>query len=290
MTPLTERVLRYQQTGAGLAELIDQIRILVYRFPAGQQGFDEQDGAEFLLRFAPRIRGLIERYRQNGSFESYLAATLRWQIKTLAAERTSRKIRLATFEFSGTYRLMDERDPECICMEAHEAPGGVGGDREDVTLGPGQARRLVYLALKLTERLDEKDYRRVARAAGVEPEWLVSCWQQLRHACFEQRERRRAFRARRDRAWFRMQCLQFRITEAPTDRLGDLTRQLQAWRRRYEQARRGLLHMQDGPTHAQIAHVLGVAKGTVDSGVFYAKRELKEKSHDSELVAALTNA
>ncbi len=51
MTQLTEEVLRYQRTGEGLARLIDQISVLVYRFPRAQPGFNEEDGAEFLLRF-----------------------------------------------------------------------------------------------------------------------------------------------------------------------------------------------------------------------------------------------
>lgn len=295
MTLLTERVLAYQKTGENLQRLVDQISILVYQFPREQPGFTEEDGAEFLLRFMPRIRGLIERYQEEGPFESYLAATLRWQVKTFAAERSSGRIRLTTLEHAGLAPLLDDRDPEQLLLEAREEELAYGAPAPPsagtACLLPGQARRLLFVSLKMGERLGESDYRRLACAVGCDPEWLILRWHQLRAACETQRERRRVYRTRRDRAWFRMRCVQYRMTvTVDGDTLRALAGELLEWRHRYEQARKVLLRMQDGPSHAQIARALCIPKGTVDSGMYYAKREITREAYRARLALALENA
>ncbi|MEE8441516.1 MAG: hypothetical protein V3S41_07335 [Spirochaetia bacterium] len=299
MTPLTREVVDYQRTGEGLGRLVDQISRMVYEFPVSQNGFSDEDGAELLLRFLPRITRLIGRYRESGrSFESYLGSTLRWQITTLAAERSAERIQLAALRGpGGELRIAEQTRVAAPVMEARE-PGRktsyrTGSSSRQSTryrLSSGQGRRLIHLSLKMAERLGEADYRRVAAASGRNPEWLVGCWQTLRDGCTAQRERRRSIQERRDRAWFKSRCLQYRLRLVLEDGERDATmRQLAMWHRRYEHARRVLAKMHDGPSHAEIARVLNVPKGTVDSSVFYGKRELRNRSYLRVLASAVSN-
>jgi len=299
MTALTREVVDYQKTGDGLGRLVDQISKLVYEFPTDQNGFSDEDGAELLLRFLPRIKRLIGRYRETGrSFESYLAASLRWQIKTLAAERSGERIQLTALRGPGSELRVDEQTRtarpimearEPVTQLSHRMPGS-SRPVPRPRLSCGQGRRLIHLSLKMAERLGEAEYRRVAVASGCNPEWLVSCWYTLRDGCLAQRERRRSIQERRDHAWFKIRCLQYRLRLVLEDEEREaVTRNLAMWRRRYEHARRVLGRMHYGPSHAEIARVLNVPKGTVDSSVFYGKRELRNQSYLSVLASAVSN-
>jgi len=291
MTPLTREVVDYQNTGVGLGQLVEQISKLVYEFPVGQNGFSDEDGAELLLRFLPRITRLIRRYRDTGrSFDSYLASTLRWQIKSLAAERGGERIQRAALRGPGSEIRMVEQirvAPPVVEVCEQLTPASY-----TARLKCGQGRRLIHLSLKMVERLGEAEYRRVAAASGCDPDWLVGCWHQLREGCGAQRERRRSIQERRDRAWFKIRCLQYRLRLVLEDEeRAAAVRQLAMWRRRYEHARRVLARMHDGPSHAEIARVLklNVPKGTVDSSVFYGKRELRNRSYLRILASAVSN-
>lgn len=289
MTSLTREVVDYQKTGDGLGRLVDQISKLVYEFPVGRSGFSDEDGAELLLRFLPRITRLINRYRETGqSFESYLAASLRWQIKTLAAERSGERIQLVALRGPGSELRIAEQTR--VAPPVTEVCEPVTQASYKSRLRCGQGRRLVHLSLKMTERLGEADYRRVAAASGCDPEWLVSCWHKLQDGCSAQRERRRSIQERRDHAWFKIRCLQYRLRLVlEAEEQDTAIRQLAMWRRRYEHARRVLGRMHDGPSHAEIARVLNIPKGTVDSSVFYGKRELRNESYLRVLASAVSN-
>ena len=183
-----------------------------------------------------------------------------------------------------------KRRGQTCCIPSSPGGDSAGGAKCSSGLSGGQRRRLLHMSLKLSERLGEEDYRRVAVATGCDPAWLLNCWQQLRLGCTEQRERRAAFQARRDRAWFKIRCLQYRLRLHLDDEERRVAeRQLGMWRRRYEHARRILDRMQFGPTHADIAKVLAVPKGTVDSSVFYGKRELRDPAYVATLASAVSN-
>jgi hypothetical protein len=298
VTLLTRRVIDYQKTGDGLDRLIHQISELVYRFPATQNGFSDEDGAEFLLRFLPRITRLIDRYRETGkSFESYLATTLRWQIKSLAADRSGERIQLTALRGPGSELRDAERSRITrTALEVHEPMNPVPSPIHTTAgrctlLRSAQGRRLIHLSLKMAERLSEADYRRVAAVSGCDPDWLIGCWHALRDGYSEQRERRAAVGERRDRAWFQVRCLQYRLQLVLDDDEREVVnRRLAMWRRRYEHARHVLARMHCGPSHADIARVLGVPKGTVDSSVFYGKREICDSAYRVVLASAISNS
>lgn len=287
MTPLTRDVLRYQETGEGLKRLVDQISRSVYQFPGRQNGFSDEDGAEFLLRFLPRITRLIERYRDSGRpFDSYLSASLRWQMRSFAADRTAERMKSVALVGPGSELRSVERDRTAppvlhVCESAENRSANSG------TLGKisgGQRRRLIHLSLKMAERLDEPDYRRIARVTGCDPEWLIACWHELQDRCAERRERGTLLREQRDRAWFRVRCIEYRLRLTLTeDERQHATQRLAAWRRRYEHARRVLARMRADPSHAEVAAVLGIPKGTVDSSIFYAKREFTDPRYRAVL-------
>ena len=309
MPTITERVLAAQSAMSGLEEVVQSISEMVYHYPVGKPGFTEEDGAEFLLRFYPRIRHLVRRYRPTGSsFDAYLNTSMRWQLRSFAAERSSDQVRLATAcdhataneilghdgFFAADSSVPPDGDPPLA--ENARRPGRAAradrppaklpahrpsalrlqpdGDRRD-RLSPGEAQRILCMTLKAGDRLDPDLRRRIADVTGCDPGWLEDRWQELREITETLRRRRSRVRTRRDHAWFRTRCVEARIAGAVETERSRLLEEHRRWRERYRRAREELNRMGDGPTHVQIAEVLGIAKGTVDSGIFKARQELR---------------
>lgn len=302
MKTITGKVLTYQDAREGLDALVQQVTELVYRYPVGRAGLSEEDSAEFLLRFYPRISGLIERYREQGAtFESYLTASLRWQLRSFAATRAGERIRAVTAtardtacEITGHEPIGHPTDPvdpaerpasrsrvtphpPATRRPAHRptslalTPRGPDGTR----LSAGEAQRLLCLALKSRGAFAAGSLERFASMVGCTPGWLEDRYHELRLVTEELRAKRARLRARRDEAWFRLRCIETRILQSIPSEVAALREQRERWHHRYERARSLLERTPSGPTHAQIAAVLGLKKGTVDSSIYTIRQELQ---------------
>ena len=195
---LTDHVIAWQAGRAELAAVVGRISDMVYRYPLGKAGYTEDDCADFLLDFYPRITRLVRKYRPAGqTFESYLRVTMKFQFRTFAAARGTEKIRLAlatapavgneVFESSPTFAA---ELPTPDAAAGHTLPAGSPEERKDrpasveldppavggVQLTRGEAQRLLFLALKSCDRLDSDGCRRVAFVVGCDPEWLEDRW------------------------------------------------------------------------------------------------------------------
>ena len=311
MKTITEMVLDVQRGAAQLDTVVEAISKLVYRYPVGKPGFTDEDGAEFLLRFYPRIRRLVRRYRPAGSsFEGYLQASMRWQLRSLAIERTSARIRLATAtERNTSYEILGTGPADATATGLAEPepgtyapprpgpaprpsrkpphrpsalslrPGGPAGDR----LTPGEAQRLLCISLKTGDRLDAELRSRIARVVGCDHRWLEDRWLELREHTLALRSRQARFRTKRDRAWFKVRCIEARLLNASDSEHGALLEERARWWVRYTRARADLDRTSLGPTHEQIGIALGIAKGTVDSSVFKARGELLDPGYQTRL-------
>lgn len=307
MASLSERVIAWQSGEPDWAAAEQAVTTLVYQFARGRDGLTEEDSAEFLLFFYPRIRRLMERYQPVGStFEAYLRTTLRWQIRSFVRRRSNDKIRLLTAERTGVteqahgdsvelYRSqMEATGPRDVREPASSPPLSARTvenrpctvevvprvDPRSGGLTRGEAQRVLLLALKGCDLMDREACIELADQLGLDPDWLLDVWIYLRSCCEEPRRRREAARATRDAAWF-----QLRYTEAVAARTvaveekERLERKMRYWKRTYRNASERLKHIHVTPTHKDIAEALGVPKGTVDSSIFTARQELRSNQH-----------
>ncbi len=317
MKTLDERIRSYQKTGQGLTQLVRSISELVYTYPKEHRGFSDEDGAELLLSFYPRIRRLINRYKPTGSsFEAYLRTTLRWQLRSIARGHAARTLRDrvasspgVTEEICGEAQSGDEftdsvesttpRPPRPRARtvskrrRAAHRPSVLGLNPPAMAgegLTPGEAQRLLLMFLKSSDSLSEEHVIRIAEVVGCEPEWLEQCRERLAESAHRYAPREQKFRSQRDRAWFAMRYADERLTEAVGEERPALIEKRERLHDRYCRAVSGLKRIAHAPTHAQIADVLGVQKGTIDSSVFTAKRELSNPAYQQRLATLLSDA
>ncbi|MBL8965410.1 MAG: hypothetical protein JNG85_00295 [Spirochaetaceae bacterium] len=277
---LQDLVLAFRASGKGREAVLERIAALLYGEPH-RFGFDDRDeAAEALERYRERIAGLAERFVDRGTpFEGYLASSLRFLAKSLRRERRKCRER----------ELVCERAESWACEEREAlrplgAAGFEGCDDDPAKLLPqgltvarlnALRSRLVYLYVKCAWEAEDGETRRVAAATGVPLEWLAAATAQARRSLEAERLRYERLSLRRDRSWSRLRLLEGRQAEAcdlaERRRVGEA---IAKEKLRLESTRRAIKDFHPLVPNSVVARILGIPKGTVDSGLYYLKKSL----------------
>ena len=299
----SERVLTFQRTGAGRRALLDELATYTYHYPRRKlPTLDEDAPGEFYLLCHAKLELLIVRYRDHGKpFEHYLNSVLSWQLRSFLAKRRDSEHAWQTALCS---RLWDEpelaaqpaatapaamRRPRCAATNVRPFPGvaAAPGSGDGGGQGPAQPlpptapktarRRLLFGVLKIGHRLEERQLAAAAQALGCELPRLRSLIEQLRRARAAPLRRLHLLRARRNRSFAKLQ-----LWSAAAHRDVDGARRAQAasraayHRRAVATAQAELSRVRMAPTNREIAAVLGIPKGTVDTGLYWLHRQTFE--------------
>jgi len=275
MENLTQKVLQYQKTGRGLREIVEEIGPRVYQFPRRTMGWDEDACGDFYVFIHPRLIRLLHRFRDQGRpFESYLWAVLNWQLRNFARDRRRDERR---------WQVSLRVDPGALVSRA-EYPADGAADLENLTASSAFApclrstadrRNFLFLVLKCSRLLDPERAPSLARLAGVTTQRLLSLASALRDLRGPREARQEIFRGRRNACYAAIRVLETEIaSETDPEKLASLQERLRRMRRRMRVAMDHMSRVALAPTNREIGRVLGVPKGTVDSGLFWLKRKL----------------
>jgi hypothetical protein len=129
--------------------------------------------------------------------------------------------------------------------------------------------------LKFSRFLDPERAPALARLAGITTERLLSLAASLRELRSRREARQEMFRGRRNRCYAAVRLLETELrSETDAEKLDSLQERLRRIRRRMSVAMEHLSRVALSPTNLEIGKVLGVPKGTVDSGLFWLKKKL----------------
>jgi RNA polymerase sigma factor (sigma-70 family) len=278
MESLTQKILRYQRTHEGLRDLVNEIAPRVYQFPRRTMGWDEDACGDFYVFVHPRLVRLMERFRDQGKpFESYLWAVLGWQMRSFARERRRS-------ERSWHVSLRIEQG-DLVAPDPNDKPGcGTGCGADDLrafsrlgsSISSGADRRnFLFLVLKCSRSLDEEIARPLASIAGITPEALLTLAAALRDMRRSREQRLETLRCRRNKAFSQIRLLEAELhAETASERIAQLTRTLQRARSTMQSTASRMASVGISPTNLEIARILGIPKGTVDSGLYWLKKKL----------------
>lgn len=279
MTKLTELVVAYQKTGAGYEQVRQQVEQWVYYYPATRPGFSQEDCADFLLYFRAKVPALLYKYAHSGrSFEHYLARTLRWQLRSFARVR---RRRLRMHELTRAPDIWDgligvAESSETVSHVATTATERLAGARCAGAPQGSASRRMVILAMKAAVLVSDAQLDELARVTGYHEHRLRECRDELRRLVGRRDRRRTELRARRNDAFFQVRLAQDELATTPEEhRRAVVRRELERQNRRLLNARRELARVPAVPTNGEIAVVLGIPKGTIDSALHYMKHRLR---------------
>jgi hypothetical protein len=287
---LTDAVLEFQRSGLGLGSLLDRISVFVYSYPRTRLSWTEDDCGDFFCFFHPRLRRLIDRFEFHGKpFEVYLIVTLKWQLRTYAGRRATEHLRsrVVTHEnFWACESSDDYPSPELSCPSTAELSTELSIPTQVHTLlkmdernrikDHSCKRRVLFLALKSAIRMTETLIQKTALITGYDADWIYELTEELRLRVKSRRSRWSILSEKRNRYFFRIYCLQEQLRLVSEEQVRrEISRQLLQEGKRLSKALDAISHVPVGPTHRDIADVLGVPKGTVDSGLYYLKDSLR---------------
>jgi len=279
-TILTQAVLAYQRTGDGWPDLLDRIRLYVYEFPDRWSDWDEDRRSEFFLAFQGRIPGLVERYRPDFSFETYLASTLRWFMKTFTEQRFREEHYRSWAEQECRQRMQFTVFEAAESSPAFGPDPGEDGDFEVDDAGRLKnatfRRRLLYALLLKAADVDPSRIPELARRLDVDPDWLDEVVRRAREDLADKIDQRERLRRRRNECWFRLDAALRRLRAereaGDADQCRKWEGRVRTWRNRYEGARRRIGTLDVSTPHHRIGRLLDTPPGTVSSGLFYLRR------------------
>jgi hypothetical protein len=152
-------------------------------------------------------------------------------------------------------------------------PRARGGPAPRSAVEAARSSRIVFLAVKCAWELDDESVERIADSACVNRDWLASAVGQARRSLEPERARRDRMIERRNSSWCRRRLLEARL-ECETDpqRRDRIEATLERERRRFGRALEELGALRLIVPNSVVARILGVPKGTVDSGLYYLRR------------------
>jgi hypothetical protein len=236
-------------------------------------GWPRDECVDFLCWFYPRIGRAIDKYRDTGfSFDAYIAAMVQWASKEYIRIEASHRIT------EQTYWNMYTRELE-VCE--HEPAYDSGAVPFKPVSNPRQA---LMLLLKSYYFISEDFIDRAAPAMGMKRETLKGLVEQMRNM---RAHRDELIKGRQERIHtLHYRCLSFerRMNTAleGSARYEKLKIRLERARKQLASMRKRFSRMRIEPTNLQVAQVLGIPKGTIDSGLFAIKMKSGYRSGDAK--------
>jgi DNA-directed RNA polymerase specialized sigma24 family protein len=277
MPTLTDKVLHYQATHAGLQAILDEVSPRIYDFPRRTLPYDEDASGDFYLFFHPRLLHLLDRFKDQGKpFEAYLHSVLTWQFKNFLRTR-----RQAERQWNTTLRL----DPgEGYALpDTAQSEETTTGTLADVTgtsrllRSKADRRNFTLLLLKQPTPIDAKIAPIMAKLTGQPPERLFALAETLKASREPGETRLDVLRARRNKAFAQTRLLEADLYgEIDPHRRETLMGNLARTKRRMSNTVDRMSRVALAPTNREIAITLGIPKGTVDSGLYWLKRKLTQ--------------
>ena len=281
---LTQAVMDYQKTREGWDGLMERISLYIYSFPVRWTGWDEDRCSDFFTAFLPKVPGLVERFKPTFSFETYLASSMRWFMKTYM-ENLSRKEHYETWymdnavrERSGKqdveYRLSPVEDLEfSIDFDPENCPFKLDatGRIADDTL----RKRLVFAILIRAADIDFSRIPVLAKLTGTDARWLEDRIEDVHRLIADKIERREELKRKRNEYWFRRDRLQRRRAgdRAAGEKVSPKRESLYGTLdRRFESACEKVRRFSVSPTHEDVAQLVGSPPGTISSGLFVLRK------------------
>ncbi len=278
-TDWSVRVCAVQQTGSGKQALLRDLATYAYHYPRRRlPHLDEDTSGEFYLFCHRKLEHLVERFRERGiPFEHYLNSVLSWQLRTFLAKRNRA-------EQSWQAAL---RSPLWDCSETTVVGAAVGADtpRDTPRMRPARTgrlrmpttarqRRLLYAVLKAGHRLDDAEIEHAAAATGCPPGCLRGLIAELARRGSASRRRQQMLRERRNHAFAELNIWSAAAQqETDPERRASAETRAARHRRTMNSAQAELARVRVAPSNREIGDLLGVPKGTVDTGLYWLKRD-----------------
>jgi DNA-directed RNA polymerase specialized sigma24 family protein len=226
---------------------------------------DEEQWADYLCWFYPRLSRSIDMYENKGaSFEAYLATIIRWSARDYRRrERDHRITEYVCWKARAEEMAVHSPEPEYPEPE-RTASAAVN------SLNPWH---LLMLLLKSYRFVSDDFLERFSGAIGMDTQTLKQLIEELRKLRVEREEEIRKCREALHLQYYRCLAFEKRLAmSVPETSYHEKMKQYceRAWRRMANMKER-LRGIRANATNRQVGKVLGIPRGTVASGLYALK-------------------
>lgn len=257
-----------------MKDLQDTVSILIYSILRSRYRLDTDERSDFFLQIYPEIPLFFHRFSYRGRpFQHYLLSLLKWQIRSYIAEKRAQRRRRLFFERESLWNGLYWEDRAAV----HENPPALSPGAESLfpmkegrIQSPAQQRRILLLTMRGSMQIQYHLAKRISIVTGYEYSWISDCMQQLQERVRIRSGRLNGLRNKRNKYYVRIYHIHVELLfAADPDKRKQLIEELAVYKSRMNQMVKEIRRISQMPTHADIADVLGIPKGSVDSGLYY---------------------
>jgi DNA-directed RNA polymerase specialized sigma24 family protein len=238
--------------------------------------WNKEEYTDYLCWLYPRISRSIDRYREMGSsFDTYIRCLVRWSAKEYRSREADHNVTENACWNARTIDMMVySHEPEPEYVEKSEALPAF----KPVS----NPRQVLVLLLKSYYFVSDDFLTRIAPAIGVKKEKLLQLIDGLRKRRLNRDEEIRTLQERIHCQFYRCISMTRRAAAAPAGSVFQekIRQRLARAENRLAAMRKRLKNIRFEASNRQVAEVLGIPKGTVDSNLHALK--LKRQKYDQE--------
>ncbi|MBO7093336.1 MAG: hypothetical protein J6W33_00290, partial [Spirochaetia bacterium] len=266
-----------QQGKVSYEAISRHICLYVYDFPRRTKRWDQDRCSDFFVFVHHRLRKMADSFVYSGlPFEAYLNTSLKHQMISFIKKKREKELKEELFcrmcasgtleDESSFYKIYDTFNYE-IKEPAAAYKNKTGQGRTK--------RRLFFLALSDPDRLDDESIAQISASTGYSADYINRCCMAVKEKVQQKRDELRRLKEKKSGCFFQILVIQEKIMyESDIEKRLWLEERVQRLRGRIERLSRKIAAKASClVTHQDLAQVLGVSKGTVDSSIFYLKRK-----------------
>jgi DNA-directed RNA polymerase specialized sigma24 family protein len=228
--------------------------------------WDREECIDYLCWLYPRISRSIDNYRDIGSsFDAYIGALIRCSVKEYRSREADRRVT----EYSAWTVRTSELPPQnpVDSLPVLEAEPEYGGGTTSTLIN--NPRQILILLLKSYYFVSDDFAARIAPVIGMKKETVQNLLDRLRKQRVQRDEAIRNLQERIHCQFYRCITFESRLRAMPADLAchEKMKARLERARLRLAAMKKRLAGIRRDATNRQIAEVMGISKGAVDSNL-----------------------
>ncbi|MGL1890355.1 MAG: hypothetical protein OCD02_01960 [Spirochaetaceae bacterium] len=242
------------------------------------------EAGDFILEFMPKLDSIIDSYNNTLSgFNHFINKHIKWLMYSFSKEYVTKKEKYDAYQ---SHYLAECKSTYCLdthintCSITDKALK-VLGIKDGLIVKASSKKRLEIFTLKNSRSLTSDQINILAPLFDKTPEWLYKTKELLDDLCQSRIENREYQTLRYNRLFIEITRAQKKLTIMDDGIEKDILfakmlEKQEIKKRLYE----NMSKRNCGPKNEEIAKILGIPKGTVDSSLFYMKKALSELLDD----------
>ncbi|MDR2494661.1 MAG: hypothetical protein LBD24_05495 [Spirochaetaceae bacterium] len=273
MTDIDALYARYRAGALDRKQFEEQLcRRLIEHQKKAKGPVRAKDGhAGLISDLYPALRRAIDAYKEVGSsFEAYIFSKMYWASRGCRTRELKHAVAESVF---WTDRALESRDRQGGYLEEPFSEPFALSDHAIIS----NPRQILFLILKSYWYLSDDFIERAAPVIGIDAARLTEMVRKLREMRITRDVERRGLQERLERQRYRCMLYADRVKDAPEGSAARARaeRRLAKARERCEAMQKRRAAMSESATNRQVACVLGIPKGTVDSNLYTLKQRHK---------------